>query len=305
MNSHPLHFRRVQLTMDWPIPDYHASIVTPNGDIYLLGGRKSREPSVKYSEVFRVNLRERRLEPRASMLQRKDSHAVCYNDGYIYAIGGVILNKKKQTVSRACERYDIMMNKWVSLAQVRLPVSNHCACVFQKKYIFCFGGRCHPGKLSNYIFQYTIEKDFWTFIKPKMNELSINKFALTSQAACCQLNENQIFVFGGFHENRNASDQSFLFTYWKEEEVPTKMKSSVRRYEPQKESESKRDVCMVKGLNVKKTINAGPFLDKQIIAHQGKLFCLQNVLDPSNPTQVYVNTRRVLMFDGDEWKSLN
>ena len=298
-------FKTIQLAMDWLIPDYHASIITPDGEIYILGGQDSKDTNIKYNYVFKVNVKEGRLEQRAPMLQQRDSHAVCYNEEYLYVIGGLTLSKGRRVVSRECERYNIVTNKWTALAPVSLPVSNHCACVFQKKYIFCFGGRCQPNKLSNNIFKYTISKDVWVCIQLKMSIQSKQKFALTSQAACCQLNDDQVFVFGGYHENRNVSDQSFLFNHWVNEEVPNLVKSSVRRFEPLKEEENKKDVCLIKGLNVKKIVNAAPFWDKQIIMYKGKLFCLQNAVDPSNPKLVYKSTRKLLMFDGEEWRSLN
>jgi len=277
--------------MQGVIPDFHTSLSTPDGEIYMIGGRNGKNNDEKYNEVYTVDMPNKRLIKKASMKDKRDSHASCYAGGFIYVIGGVTLRDNKRTVLRSCERYDIVKDEWAEIAQVNMPVCNHCACVFNEKYIFCFGGRCQPEVLSNYIFKYTIENNTWTCIKLLDHT---QRFALTSQAACCQINEDFMFIFGGYQQNRAASNQSFLCTF-----------SSPEDSNKHKADSNKKDLCLIKQLNVKRIDNAAPFWDKQIIVHNEKIYCLQNEIAANNSKMVYSNRRRLMVFDGEQWHNLS
>jgi len=305
-------FTKILLDISFVIPDFHTSLSTPDGEIYLLGGRNAKNHDEKYNQVYTVDFQRKELVKKAPMRYKRDSHAICYNEGYIYVIGGVTFDKeKKKSVLRACERYNVARDEWTEIARVNMPVCNHCACVFQNKYIFCFGGRCQPEKLSNNIFRYTIEEDSWLCIKLQDSMQIRNKFAMTSQAGCCQINEDNIFVFGGYNENRTASNQSFLFSYSSNSSYNGGLNSLNSTHDDhsnsmlQESEDKKKDICRIKQLNVKKINSAAPFWDKQVIVNNGKIYCLQNDVAAHNARLVYGNRRRLLIFDGTKWSNVN
>lgn len=302
LNSSTVKFKAIPLEMNFLIPDYHNSLITPSGEIYITGGQDSMDKNKRYNEVFTVDLEQRKLVQKASMLFKRDSHALCYNEGYIYAIGGISIDRQgKKVVTRTCEKYNILTDQWTEIAPLNLPICNHCACSFENKYIFCFGGRYQPNRISNNIFRYNIEKDIWQCLKLKINDQTEHRFGLTSQAACCQINKNQIFVFGGYHDNRTVSDQSFLLDCSGMIEEKTNMVEGLGN----QDQENKKEVCIIKGCNVKKTQFAAPFWDKQVIVHNEKMYCLQNFVAISNPKLSHGNVRRLLVFDGEKWSNLN
>ena len=295
-------FTKTPLAIDFEIPDYYGSIITPNGQIYLLGGRDP-EKSVNYRELYTVNLEQAKLEPRAPMLEKRDSHAVCYHRGEIFVIGGITLEVDgTKTVLRTCEKYNIASNRWSVIADAPLPISNHCACVFKEKYIFCFGGRYKPNKLSNNVLMYNISVNTWISIKVSLNVQSNKNFGLTSQAAACQINDNQIFVFGGFNKNKTASGQSFLFSYSPQPE--NKLSKSIAK-DALNQEHNTIGSCMVKAVNAHELDFAAPFWEKQAIVHENKVFCLQNVVAIENSRLSYSKMRRLLVFDGQKWSNLS
>ena len=272
----------------------------------MMGGRLSKNKRHRQSsDIYTVDLHEKRLIKKSSMLVKRDSHAICYTSGFIYIIGGITFdNENRPMVSRMCERYNVATNQSTEIAQAPLPVSNHSACVFQDSYIFCFGGRHKPNKLSNNILRYNIEKNAWLCLNLKANSHAKLNFGLTSQGNCCQINDGHIFIFGGYHENRAVSDQSFLFSYLSEAEESLFAKFKTQSQELQKEDIKNKGVWVIKGLNNKKVCFPAPFWDKQTIVQNGKIYCLQNAVSVNDPRVAYSNNRRVLMFDGNKWTSL-
>ena len=114
------------------------------------------------------------------------------------------------------------------------------------------------------------------------------KFALTSQGSCVQINDTDIFVFGGYYENRSISNQSFIFEI-KEEEDNQQPDKIIQKFS-------------IKSLNSKKVPFAAPFWDKQVFIYNKNLFCLQNIITYNDPKLSYISTRRALAFDGIKWK---
>jgi len=75
------------------IPNFHKSITTPNGDIYLTGGRNP--DGNKSNDIYKFDMRTRKLVPIAKMKYPRSSHGVVYMNGKIYLCGGytVVGNK--------------------------------------------------------------------------------------------------------------------------------------------------------------------------------------------------------------------
>ncbi len=85
----PWKFKVMQMNIDFKIPHFHKSIITPFGDIYLSGGSNPDNIHVKLNKFYIVDFQYRTLNPVADMIIPRSSHCLCYMDGYIYAIGGI------------------------------------------------------------------------------------------------------------------------------------------------------------------------------------------------------------------------
>lgn len=286
---HP-RFETHKLNIDFTIPDFHASILLPNKKIYIVGGQNLTQQGLKHKETYQLNIEDMQVTRCADLITARDSHSLVFCEGFIYALGGIISDGNDEKTSRKvvterCERYDIKNDCWSEIKPMEYPVCNHCSCVFNKKYIFTFGGRTSSTKLINKISRYTIATDSWLTLHMKPSD-RIGGFVLTSQACCRQINSKHIFVFGGYSEERNISNQSFVLEVDEES------------------SEKGRRGFEIKYINKKRLIFAAPFWEKQPIIHNNKLYCLQNIITHSNPKLSYCVSRRVLCFDGKKWSSI-
>lgn len=119
----------------------------------------------------------------------RDSHAICYLNGYLYVVGGITIDEDgNKVVTKKCEKYNLAGDFWMEIKDAYMPVSNHCICTYNNKYIYSFGGRAQSGKLTNIIMKYSIENNSWTKLMLAKNGRL--KFSLNSQASCCQINDD-------------------------------------------------------------------------------------------------------------------
>jgi hypothetical protein len=73
----------------------------------LIGGGIS-ETSTKSQKIYKYDFEKRTLEFKANLKYARSSHSLCFNNRYIYIIGGII---NGQIITNKCERYDIIENK--------------------------------------------------------------------------------------------------------------------------------------------------------------------------------------------------
>ncbi len=115
----------IDLAQDFPIPNFHKSIVTPKGDIYLTGGR--RADGEKSEKIYRLDLAARGIVPVGSLKVPRSSHGICYMDGHIYVVGGFTNNQK---MTSACERFSLTTQQTQLLAPLNHTASSLCVASF-------------------------------------------------------------------------------------------------------------------------------------------------------------------------------
>lgn len=64
--------------------------------------------------------------------------AICYNEGYIYMLGGYC--EKENKLKKACTRYNIVSEKWQQLAPMIFAKQNASACAINEYQIIVAGG---------------------------------------------------------------------------------------------------------------------------------------------------------------------
>lgn len=97
LNSDNVKWKTVKLAMNGEIPSFYKSIITPSGEIYLIGGVDGRN-NQKRSGIFIFNPERSSLEPVTDIAIARSSHAVCYMNGSIYIIGGFKQNATATTI---------------------------------------------------------------------------------------------------------------------------------------------------------------------------------------------------------------
>ena len=102
----PYPFEEISLDIDFLIPYDHRSIVTPEGDIYLTGGRDATSRSNVLGKCYMLETRSKRLAPRMNMHFERFSHSICYMNKNIFVVGGI--GTLNGGYLQSCERFDLV-----------------------------------------------------------------------------------------------------------------------------------------------------------------------------------------------------
>jgi len=272
----------IELDLEHKVPDWHGSIATPDGRIFVIGGsdiinqNKSSQKTYQFREDIRGFVRK------SNMVQPREAFSLCITNGVIYVIGGISAGKG---VIADCESYDIESDVWRSIAPLNKKCCQAAVCTFKNKYIYKFGGledRKQGGASYNdNIEKYSIRENVWIVLRPKIKD-----FILSGAVA---INNNQIFVFGGVTSNQEKLNDSFVVNCDKDVEPTGGYLTSER----------------IIAINQKPLPLKEGFWNGQVIHHDGSLYALQNDQLGQFSYGSSVSSRKILRFGGGEWKVLN
>ena len=284
-NYNESRFEPIPLEIDFRIPNFHKSIITPQGDIFLTGGSISDNSGRKSNGNFIFDWSALTLRGLPNMINGRSSHAMCYLNGIIYVVGGFL---NGQTFTTKCEKYNIQGKNWKQIANLNY---NSVACSvtsYNQKYLFKFGGLIDGLLINNYIERYDINHDNWIVIEPRFNnneslmKTGMKDFKLTSTSSAIQINKNEIMVFGGYHQDNQASSTCFLLSSENDED---------NYYE-------------IKKVDTYKLPYPEGFWNNMAIIMSKNVFATQNIPNEKND-DCLENVRRILVFNSQEWISLN
>ncbi len=131
------------MNISFKIPDFHKSIATPNGDLYLIGGNLP-DSGMKSQKIYKYDFSNNTLIYCASLKYGRSSHSVCFNNKYIYVMGGtklLILGfLNQQEVTNRCERFEISTNRVEEIRPMNYEACSFACCSFNGRYLLKFGG---------------------------------------------------------------------------------------------------------------------------------------------------------------------
>ncbi|KAL4449828.1 hypothetical protein ABPG74_008201 [Tetrahymena malaccensis] len=282
-----LKFYSIQMKTDDPsftVPRFHKSITLRDGSIYLMGGVS---PSSNHSKtVYKYEFTKNKLQAVSEMITGRSGFGCVYSpfNHSIYVIGGA---SDEDGVTNQCERYDINTNKWSSISYLNNPTFNPAVCYFQapngKNYLFKFAGKIDDDNLDTTIERYDLQSDRWEII-PTQTQIPI----LLSSANCCQINSNNILVFGGVYtQSQEKASTCFLLNI---------------NLDPITKNQL---VHEIKGINQIELPNAEGFSNQQSFIHDNQLYTIQNVSEKKNPDIIYLDRKRIISFNSHSWMVLN
>jgi len=283
-NSRP-QFENVELNIDFRIPPFHKSIAIPNGDIYLIGGSDDQDSSRKLSTTYLFNWQNNSLISRSNLSVPRSSFAICYMNKHIYVAGGLTNNS---TFTRKCERYDIAANRWVSIADLNYDVLAPCMTSFNDRYIFKFGGYNEGSYLEPLVEKYDPAKNIWMICRVKIEIPNVVKpeyFKILSTSACVQINQKDIYVFGGYLEDNTSSNQTFIFRLNQEEDDNNSQNYTITK------------------IGVKSLTHPEAFWNNNPIIFNKNVYALQNVQTLDQEDVCLDDKRRLICFDSHDWFS--
>ena len=176
VKSNPAVYKKIELDIAFKIPQGHASIITADGRLFLIGGDGSKR-TYQYNEPNKTLIRRR------DMNTHRWGHGICQTKEHIYAIGGR---------SQECEKYSLERDIWQPIAPMATSVTCPTVCAVDGLFIYRFGG------FKNItVERYSIELNEWKFIDIKNTYLGPSNIELTYQSEAVQLNREHIMIFGG------------------------------------------------------------------------------------------------------------
>ena len=122
-----------------------------NNSIFLING-----PDIFLFDNQNELMLKKRSYPSNEYLQRQ---AVCYNEGFIYMLGGFC--RKEKRLKKACSRYNIVTEKWQHISPMIFAKENAAACAINEFQIIVAGGRTEDGNLSDVVEMYDLRENTW------------------------------------------------------------------------------------------------------------------------------------------------
>ena len=267
-------FEKKELNIDFFIPLKSRSLITPKGLIYLLGGYYNQG----LTNTYIYDSFNQSLQPKAKMNCDRENFGVSYLLEQIYVCGG---NDEFGNKLNSCERYDYYSNTWTKIASLNQKAAGLYLAKFNDKFIYKFGGESTQTLLSQIIEVYDLKTNKWNLIQA-ISESNLIP-VISRLGASVQINEQNIFIFGGYYAKNDAgTNQSFLL----------------------ENSEKEKHKYIIKRLNERLLPHCAGFWSNMPIVHKKRVICLQNVPDPENKSVSLQNKRRVLVFDSKEWRKL-
>ncbi|CAD8060516.1 unnamed protein product [Paramecium sonneborni] len=260
--------------IEYEVPEFHKSIVTPNGDIYISGGLINQIENRKESIIRKYTLGGK-IQQVAQLNYPRSSHSMVYCNQSIYIVGG-FQDQRKMCLN--LERYNIKSQKMEPCASCLKPANAPACCSFNNRYIYKFGGCDENGQILFIIERYDTYTDKWEYVTLKDNPIESTQVPNIYQcSSCIQINKDNIFVFGGYDNDDKGVKLSFLLNI----------------------DQNQHKIHQV---NTKPLPYPEGFWNNQVIIHDHKLFVLQNIEVETN--QIDEENRSLLCFDGYKWNEL-
>lgn len=86
-------FQPIPINIDHTLPDFHKSISVSTGDLFLIGGADANSGEKKSPNVYRFDFQNNSLNLVNKLKFGRSSHSICFNNRYIYILGGYLNNQ--------------------------------------------------------------------------------------------------------------------------------------------------------------------------------------------------------------------
>jgi N-acetylneuraminic acid mutarotase len=86
-------FQSINLSINFKLPDFHKSISVSNGDLYLIAGADPNVPEKKVPNIYKYDFQANTLQLVNKLKYGRSSHSICFNNRYIYVLGGYLNNQ--------------------------------------------------------------------------------------------------------------------------------------------------------------------------------------------------------------------
>eukprot|EP01017_Pseudomicrothorax_dubius_P048120 TRINITY_DN8706_c0_g1_i1.p1 TRINITY_DN8706_c0_g1~~TRINITY_DN8706_c0_g1_i1.p1 ORF type:complete len:645 (-),score=128.02 TRINITY_DN8706_c0_g1_i1:33-1967(-) len=271
-------FREKELTGD--IPQYCQTVITSQGQIFMMGGQDKNDSSKKLADVALIDVARGTLERRARMARGRSSFTVSYIAEFIFAIGGL---GDGDVALPYCEKYRISNNQWNELQALPYGLSKPTCTSFDNRFIYLVGGITPEKKINPKVLRYELAANQWSEVSLRLSEKPpAGVKVINFESGVAQINPNEVLVFGGLNEKKEPVDTTFIIRV--------------------SQNEGGNSISSIMGIN-KRRLPFSEGIDNEPIVFANRLFALQYITKQNDPTQIFTNNRRILIYDGIKWEA--
>ena len=230
----------------YSVPLESASISLSDGRIFIIGGDiEAVSNCCEFDSSTRLITEKKPMIERTRLIP-----SICAIGMTVYTCGG---DSWANGVLSSFEKYDVHNDSWQSLSPLKKPASRFTLVPFNGVWIYKVGGISKNDKLFNSIERYNVAKDNWESVSLKADGLTAS-FRILQMSHAVQVNEREIFVFGGSNEDKPVN-QSYSIT------VPNVGEEQITRLD----TYTPRDRGLI----------GDKLIANQVISHAGEIFFLK------------------------------
>lgn len=194
------------MQLDIGIPPFHRTVASEEGGIYLIGGTNV-ETLKKSKVIYKYDAEKKSLVGVSELLVARSSHSVLCHKGLIYVAGGMT---DSEEVLKKCEVFNPSNQEVSMMASCKYPTTNSCLSALGDSQLVKLGGVFPNGENNDTIEIYVIKANHWTEVDPTIENMN-SEFGLLSCSGWAPLNNNQIFIFGGYNEEAGSENSRMSF----------------------------------------------------------------------------------------------
>ena len=194
---------KVALGSDFMIPLFSRSVLLPDGDVFLCGGR-TEASGFSLKTCWRLSPRSKSpVSPIPDLLYGRSNHWALYYFDHIYVIAGCDQNNK---FTNKCERFSLTTQTWETIAGTN-ETRDSVSAVSDTRFdcIYIAGGRIDNGILANSVERYEVGRNIWVLLSVRLPfSGSMQGIALLPGTG------TRLLVFGGLTPANQATARTAL-----------------------------------------------------------------------------------------------
>ncbi|CDW71274.1 kelch motif family protein [Stylonychia lemnae] len=125
-------------------------------------------------------------------------HALAYNEGFIYLVGGY--DSKTHKTLKQCSRFNIITEKWQQMAPMLFEIKEASACAINESQIVVAGGVNSQQRLSEIVQIYDIRENAW-----KLFEICLS--TPRKQVTMVSSHMDRVIIIGGKEYDENSESK--------------------------------------------------------------------------------------------------
>ncbi|CAD8152239.1 unnamed protein product [Paramecium pentaurelia] len=229
-------WRPAQISNYVEVLPFSKSLITPDGQIYLIGG--SFPNKKKSNKIYQFNFKNYQLQEIGQLNSGRSSHGLIWKQNELFIIGGYLDNLQ---ITNQCEAFDCINKRIIKLPNLSNSLESPSVSIFNDT-VTVTGGIMQNMSINQQIEFLLKDCQVSCTITSQLSSMA-------SMMCSIQIEQNQLMLFGGYSENNKGSKECIIL------EINNKT---------------------AKVIETKQLPQAEGFWNNIPIIHQGRIWALQN-----------------------------